>query len=340
MQSQLKKIERLIRDLIKEERYQKNSEEKLKNFIKSVLKEAEVANSNQVVNYIDICGNKKSIKVDSSEQYNEFWTTNFESKPNKLIFDKTKNLYVTNWVAYGLPTNPNEDQIKQIRIKNNCKIPKTYSAAEIDAQMKKYNPLKGTPEPMKGVTVDNTAVGNILGRNYAVGNEETVEWLHANRSLSPEEMRKRDQFMLGMVAFALPFAPFLAGSAATAVMVNATAYIASGLYTINAIEKAKDGDYEGAALDVIWSILGLKFPEGILTAGFKYFSKLGKNGIKNLRNKLDTNQPLTNLEYMAMKELNDNPEVVGKLVQDVLKKDGIPMGNVNPINAAKNAFKK
>lgn len=327
MPSEFKKIESLIRDLIKEERYKKNSEEKLKNFIKSVIKEAETATSNQIVNYIDICGNKKSIKVDSSEQYNEFWTTNFDVKPNKLIFDKTKNLYVTNWVAYGLPANPNEAQIKQIRIKNNCKIPKTYSADEISATAKSYNPLKGAPEPMKGVTVDNTAL-NLQGRNYAVGNEETIAWLNANKQLSPEALQRIKNFELAMIAFAISFiVPPIGG------------YFAAGLYAVGAIEKAKNGDLKGAALDTIWTILSIKFPKGLVSEGFKYLPKLGQNGIKNLQSKLSTAKELTNLEYLAIEEIKQNPEVIGKIVGDALKEKGVPMNNVNPIDAAKKAFK-
>jgi hypothetical protein len=341
MSSQFKKIESLIRDLIKEERYQKNSEEKLKNFIKSVIKEAEIGKS-QIVNYIDICGYKKSIKVDSSEQYNEFYTTNFDVKPNKLIYDETEKLYVTNWVAYGLPANPNETQIQKIRAKNNCI---SYSKDEIMATAKSYNPLKGAPEPMKGVTVDNTAL-NLQGRNYAVGNEETIAWLNANKQLSPEELKKRDNFALGMVAFAFSYgAPLIAfimfgpASAAIGAATILGGYVSTGLFTISAIEKARNGDYQGAGLDALWSILGFMYPKGLLNEAFKYLPKLGQNGIKNLRAKIETKQPLTNLEYLAMKEIQDNPEVIGKLIKDVLKENKVPTGNLNPIDAAKKAFK-
>jgi hypothetical protein len=72
----------------------------------------------------------------------------------------------------------------------------------------------------------------------------------------------------------------------------------------------------------------------------KYFHKLGPSGVKTLRSKLEDNKPLTNLEYLAIKELNDNPEVIGKMVEDALKKDKIPMGNFNPVDAAKKSFKK
>jgi hypothetical protein len=218
------------------------------------------------------------------------------------------------------------------------------------ATAKSYNPLKGAPEPMKGVTVDNTAL-KLQGRNYAVGNEETIAWLNANKSLSPEELQRRKNFELAMTAFAFSFgAPLLAAlltlgapvAIASAAVGEATligGYISTGLFTISAIEKARNGDYQGAGLDALWSILGFMYPKGLLNEAFKYLPKLGQNGIKNLQAKIETKQPLTNLEYLAMKEIQDNPEVIGKLIKDVLKENKVPTGNLNPIDAAKKAFK-
>jgi hypothetical protein len=336
MANRFNKIKVLIRDLIKEEEIKRDSEERLRDLIKRVLNE--VKDQNQVVDYIDICGIRMAINVDSSEAYNEFYTTYFESKPNKLIFDKAKNLYVPNWVAYGLPANPSESQLSQIRAKYKCK-PKF--------ELSPRNPLKGTPEPMKGTTVDNT-YQKLDGRTYAVGNEETIAWLEANRLISPEELRKQQLFTMGIIAFILPFTPviipYLAGGAVSAATMSAlyagTGYIAAGIYATIAIEKAKDGDYHGAALDAFWSILGFRYPKGLFGEALKYFHKLGPSGVKTLRSKLEDNKPLTNLEYLAIKELNDNPEVIGKMVEDALKKDKIPMGNFNPVDAAKKSFKK
>jgi hypothetical protein len=175
--------------------------------------------------------------------------------------------------------------------------------------------------PIKGVTADSTRAVVPGGRNYAVGNEESID---RARALSPEEMRKRADFEASVAAFAISFVPVLGSFAAAA------------LLSTQAAEAFNRRDYNKAGKDAVFAALSLAIPGLSLLPNL---SRLGSAGVKTLQTKLDKGEKLyTSLELMGIEEIKQNPQLVAQGIEKAIAAKGIPTKGLNLEAAAKSAF--
>jgi hypothetical protein len=210
---------------------------------------------------------------------------------------------------------------------------KGYRAWRVDEQGDPYGlpPLNTT----KGVTVDNTAYmmppnKSLTGRSYAVGNEEYFMQL---RTLSPDEVRKKEEFAVGVTAFAAGFIPFIGP------------FISAGILAGEAHRQyTQYKDKEAAAKNAFWAAVSLAIP-GL--SMLKHVPRLGQAGIKALQTKLDKGEKLytslelyTSRELMAMEEIKKNPELVGNAITKALADKGVNLKDkgIDLASAAKSAF--
>lgn len=180
--------------------------------------------------------------------------------------------------------------------------------------------FKGMPPPA-GITVDTTRL-DVDGRTYATGNEEKIAQI---RTLSKEEMEKRDTFLANITAFAVGFVPLVGP------------FISAGILAGEAWKASNRGDTVEAGKNWAFAALSLAIPGLSL---LKNVSRLGPTGIKALQMKLDKGEKLyTGIEIAAMDEIGKNPDKVAKAIEKALAEKGANVSTQNLALLTKDSFK-
>jgi hypothetical protein len=155
--------------------------------------------------------------------------------------------------------------------------------------------------PMKGITTDTTSVKNIPGRNYAVGNEEQAYNLKGIRNRKNEE-----ELGTAIGATAAAFIPFIGW------VVSAT------ILGVDAYNKFQEGRFRAGGSSTLFAILSVAIPV-LKFRNLYILSKMPKNEIVQLGEKVAAGANLTKTEIQAVNEVINNADEIGKGIENFAK---------------------
>jgi hypothetical protein len=154
--------------------------------------------------------------------------------------------------------------------------------------------------PMKGVTVDNTAL-KLQGRNYAVGNEAQTYNLKGIRN-----RKNQEELGVAIAATAAAFIPFI-GWAVSATILGYDAY-----------NKFQEGRFRAGGSSTLFAILSVAIP-ALKLRNIYILSKMPKNEIAQLGTKVASGANLTKTEIQAVNEVINNADEIANGIQNLAK---------------------